>query len=379
MDRHKFIATTVRGLEDLAAEEVKRIVNKEVVPTHGGRVSWVGDVDDAFRVNYLSRSVHRVILSMVDDHFHGLDGIYTKFSSLDYSKYIGPNQTFAVVTKRFGVHPFSSIDVSRVVGQAIIDSYMKCRGVRLKVDLENPDVTFRVYVIGDRVFGGIDTTGQNSLHRRNYRVYQHPAALKTTIAYSLVRLSGWRINETLIDPMCGGGTIPIEAALWARNIPPGTFRKAKYAFERLTFLDLSKFSDIREAAEAERKHVRVRICGCDASERHVAGAILNAESAEVADTIDFRVCDARRVSLDYDRIVVNVPYGIRMGGLKRVGKLYREFISNLLGCEWRTLVVLVGSKLFLEEAKRRDRLKLVADRRIMYGSLRTYIHVFELE
>ena len=231
----------------------------------------------------------------------------------------------------------------------------------------------RVYVSDDRVMGGIDTTGQVSLHRRGYRVYQHPASLKTTIAYSLLRIADWRFEESLIDPMCGGGTIPIEAALYARNIPPGRFRKMEYAFERLTFIDRSAFERLK--SKRLERELNLRIAATDVSERHVNGAIENARSAGVLDSIEFSVADARKIDLDFDKIVVNVPYGIRMGSIKRIGKLYREFINNLIRHNWKRLVVIVGSDIFLREAQ--GKLRLIDLREIMYGDLRTFICSYE--
>ncbi|RLG60121.1 class I SAM-dependent RNA methyltransferase, partial [Candidatus Geothermarchaeota archaeon] len=357
----------------IAAAEIHELLGRRPKIIGKGRIEWHGHEKDLFIVNYLARSIHRVILLLIDQNFHDLRNIYSIFCSINYSSYISANQTFAVRTKRIGDHSFTSIDVSREVGQAIIDSFMKEKKRRLKVDLENPDVIFRVYVVEDRVMGGIDTTGDESLHRRNYRVYQHPAALKPTIAYCVIRLSGWRPDESLMDPMCGGGTIPIEAALYGRNIPPGRFRKHGYSFKKLKFLDLRTFEEVVKE-RYERESV-LKIFGCDISEKHVSGAIKNAKSAGVTKYLRLFVGDACRIPLNYDRIVVNIPYGIRMGSIRGTRRLYRKFIDNLLRYEWKKLVVLDGTGNFLLEAK--ERLKLEDSREIMYGSLRTYVLGFK--
>lgn len=369
----ELLATTIRGLEDIAIREIEELLGRRAEKIGEGKIKWKGKEEDVFIANYLARSIHRVIILLVNEKFVDLTDIYEKFASIEYSNYIAPEQSFAVITRRKGKHDFTSIDVSREVGQAIIDSYLKEKRVRLRVNLDKPDVIMRVYVSDDRVMGGIDTTGQVSLHRRGYRVYQHPASLKTTIAYSLLRIADWRFEESLIDPMCGGGTIPIEAALYARNIPPGRFRKMEYAFERLTFIDRSAFERLK--SKRLERELNLRIAATDVSERHVNGAIENARSAGVLDSIEFSVADARKIDLDFDKIVVNVPYGIRMGSIKRIGKLYREFINNLIRHNWKRLVVIVGSDIFLREAQ--GKLRLIDLREIMYGDLRTFICSYE--
>ena len=370
----KFLATTIRGLEDIAIKEVEELLRKDAEKIGEGKIKWIGEERDVFIVNYLARSIHRVIVLLIEEKFTDLTDIYKKFASIEYSSYIAPKQSFAVITRRKGKHNFTSVDVSREVGQAVIDSYLRERGIRLRVNLDNPDIIMRVYVDNGKIMGGIDTTGQVSLHRRGYRVYQHPASLKTTIAYSLLKIADWKFGESLIDPMCGGGTIPIEAALYARNIPPGKFRKVEYAFEKLTFMDRQPFEEL-ELKKLERE-IDLNIVATDISKKHINGAIKNARSAGVLDFIQFSVADARRVNLDYDKIIVNVPYGIRMGSIKRIGKLYREFIDNLTKHSWRRLVVIVGSDIFLREAQ--EKLRLINLRKIMYGDLRTFICSYEL-
>lgn len=369
----EFLATTIKGLEDVASGEIEELLGRRAEKIGEGKIKWSGKKEDALIANYLARSIHRVIILLVNEKFVDLTDIYEKFASIGYSSYIAPEQSFAVVTRRKGRHNFTSIDVSREVGRAIIDSYLKEKRVRLGVNLDKPDVIVRVYVSDDRVMGGVDTTGQVSLHRRGYRVYQHPASLKTTIAYGLLRIADWKFEESLVDPMCGGGTIPIEAALYARGIPPGKFRKTEFAFERLTFMDRSIFEKVK-SKKLERK-LNLKIVATDASGKHINGAIENAKSAGVLDSIEFSVADARRMDLDFDKIVANVPYGIRMGSIERIGKLYGEFINNLLKHEWRRLVVIVGSDIFLREAQ--GKLKLIDLREIMYGDLRTFICSYE--
>ena len=325
----EFMATTVEGLEDLAAKEVEGLGGR-VNEVKRARVFFEGQIDLMYRVNIRARCIHKLMLVLGHGSAKGLDGIYDLAKSINYSEVIKLDQSFAVRTTRVGEHEYTSLDVSAVVGQAIVDSFMEAKGARPRVDLKNPDVEIMVYVRDYEVVIGVNTTGE-SLHKRNYRVYDHPAALKTTLAAGMLMLSGWR-GEGLLDPMCGGGTITIEAALMARGFPPGFFRKS-LAFTRLTIYDPKAHKEeLEKALECANREI-YEIYGFDVSPKHVAGARLNASSAGVHDTISFDVRDATRretyKSLDVRHVVVNPPYGIRQGRPKVIKDLYAKFLRAL--------------------------------------------------
>jgi tRNA (guanine6-N2)-methyltransferase len=339
----KFMATTVEGLEDLAAEEVESLGGR-VSEVKRARVLFEGGVDLMYRVNIRARCVHKLMLVLGCGKARGLDEIYRLAKSIDYSEVIRLDQSFAVRTTRVGEHEYTSIDISAVVGQAVIDNFMEARGARPRVDLKSPDVEIGVYVKDDEVVIGVNTTGE-SLHKRNYRVYDHPAALKTTLAAGMLVLSGWR-GEGLLDPMCGGGTIVVEAALMARRFPPGFFRR-DLAFTRLAFYDPEAHREELERALEGANRGTYEIYGFDVSPKHVAGAKLNASSAGVHDTIGFDVRDATKretyKGLNVKHVVVNPPYGIRQGRPKAIRDLYARFLRALSDeLSGVTLTIIVG-------------------------------------
>jgi len=339
----EFMVTTVEGLEDLAAREIEGLGGR-VSEVKRARVFFEGKVDLMYRVNIRARCIHKLMLVLGYGRARGLDEIYRLVKSIDYSEVMRLNQSFAVRTTRVGEHEYTSIDVSAVVGQAIVDSFVEAKGARPRVDLKNPDVEIGVYVRDDEVVVGVNTTGE-SLHKRNYRVYDHPAALKTTLAAGMLMLSGWR-GEGLLDPMCGGGTIAIEAALMARGFPPGFFRR-HLAFTKLAFYDPKAHREELERALEGANRESYEIYGFDISPKHVAGARLNASSAGVHDTISFGVGDATKreayKGLDVKHVVVNPPYGIRQGRPKAIKDLYAKFLrafsDELSGA---TLTIIVG-------------------------------------
>jgi len=364
----RFYATATLGLEDIVAEEIEDLSGTRC-EVDVNKVFFSGDVGIIPRLNYLSRCVNRIFILLLRDRFSDLSDIYSLTRSVSLSGYVEADQSFAVRATRHGIHDFTSIDIARVVGQAIIDSYLDEKGVRLKVDLENPDVEVQALIRDDEFILGINTSGE-TLAKRGYRVYQHPAPIKPTIACCLLKLSGWSPDRSLLDPMCGGGTILIEAALMARNIPPGSFRR-EFAFERLRFLDPSLFEEVREEAEAMVNFESYEIMGIEKYRKHVDGAIRNARSAGVLDTVRIIHGDATKWSYEPrpDYIVTNPPYGLRIASRRATLKLYREFYERVKGLRGTTLVLIVGNNWFEEIFK----LNPVERREVLYGKLRSYV------
>jgi len=363
----EFLLTTERGIEGVAAQEVYELIRRRAKLAGEGRLRVQGRAEHILTLNYCSNSLHRVVLLLAKGEVSSLEEIYTLVRRIPFEEYISPEQSFAVRASRFGEHKFTSMDIARVAGQAVIDAYRAALGVRLKVNLDSPDVVVRVELRHSLCFVGIDTTGE-SLHRRGYRVYQHPAPLKPSISYALVRIAEWNSKESLLDPFCGSGTICIEAARYAMRMP-NLLRKDNFLFWKLNFLPHEEFRKMMARAETRVRKVELSVQGCDISSKHVAGARQNAERAGVE--VSFFTCDATKISLDYDRIVTNLPYGLRIGSRRKIAKLYRKFERNLFSSDaWRRAVILTAApELFeAEPARRMD---------IMYGNLPTAILIYE--
>ncbi len=362
----KLLLTTERGIEQVAAREVEELIHRRPDIAGEGRLRVDAAEQDILTLNYRSNSLHRVVLLLYEGEVSNLEEIYTVVRRLPFEEYLSPGQSFAVRALRTGKHPFTSLDIARVAGQAVIDRYASARGVRLRVNLRAPQVVVRVELRHSLCYVGVDTTGE-SLHRRGYRVYQHPAPLKPSISYALVRIAEWHAHERLLDPFCGSGTICIEAARYAMNMP-NLLRRDSFLFWNLEFLPLEEFRSLVHRIDSQIRSVELSVRGCDISPEHVAGARLNAEHAGV--DVEFFTCDATRISLECDRVVTNLPYGLRMGNMRKVKRLYREFERNLFSGSWRRTVVLTARPEFFSAEP---------DRRIdmVYGRLPTAILVFE--
>lgn len=376
----QFFATTNRGLEDVAVRELKELGVEAQAGV--GRVFFQAGLRDAIRLNLASRTLHRVVLTLLRSEVNSLEDVYREARSIDFTGLIDRSQSFAVRAERVGEHDFTSLDVTARVGQAIIDSYREACGARLRVDLKKPDVVIRCLLKDRELVLGIDLTG-DSLHARKYRVYDHPAALKTTIAASMLILSGWRGGGALLDPMCGGGTILTEAALMARRIPPGVFR-SDFAYRRLIFVDPEVEGEVAEELVGRVSMSAYPICGIDCSPKHLEGAKRNAISAGVADTINLRVGDVfklrKYIDLRPEIIVTNPPYGLRSGpSVKRIKGFYLRMLKGMReGARGSRALVITASRREMLEAAKEEGVEVESSRPVMHGRLQAYILAMKL-
>ncbi len=332
------IFTTNPGIEDIAADEISAKLRAVIIEAEPRRGRVIADVPDEklYRLTTL-RSIHRARILLGETSVcpskECLNSIREFIASLPLHEYVTPHTSFAVRAERVGEHEYTSLDVARVSGDAVISVVKSVYGKRPPVDLDHPDVIVAVDVMFDRVFVSIELGGDLSWHRRGYRVYEHPAALKPTIAHAMIVLSGMRDSETILDPMCGGGTIPIEALL--------------------------VFEDARG------------ICS-DFNPRHVRGAKMNALAARVANRLEARVHDARRIDelvRRVDRIVLNPPYGIRLGNPRDIRVLYKRFLESVSRVDFESLVMITTEHEFVKQVIGRIGLNVVHERIVAHGNL----------
>ena len=358
------LVTCVRGLEDISCKEIYKITGRRCRKAWSGALRLRASYKDIFLLNYTSKTISRVIVLLAEEEFKSLDDIYKIVKNIDFTEFIEKDQSFAVRSKREGKHDFTSIDVARVVGQGVIDSYRDSARVRLRVNLDEPDVIVRCYVRQNFFMIGIDTTGDRALYKRGYRKYHHPASLNPAIANAMVRISEFKEEESFIDPFCGGGTICIEAVHYVCNVP--NFFRNDYAFWKLRFLDIEEFKNVKRKIDEKVFIKKLNVNGCDLFEKHVKGAKLNAESAKVS--INFFKCDATKIMLNYDKIVSNLPFGLRIGRKKVVYELYKHFQENLKNGEFKRCVLLVADYKRFEFDEKID---------IVYGNLPAHILIIK--
>jgi 23S rRNA G2445 N2-methylase RlmL len=331
----KFLATTIPGLEGSAAEEIGKRFDVDVEGHHRGMVAFVADPIAAFECNEHARTLHRVFVQVTSGPIEELEDAYDRTAEVDIERYLDPGQAVAVRGTRHGTHDFTSVEVAERVGQALVDRTREAFGERVPVDLDTPDVVFRAYVRDDRFHLAIDATGERSLHRRHWRECEHDAPLRPTIAHAMLRLVDYDATDTLCDPMCGGGTIPIEAALWARHEPPG-WRREEFAAESLTVLPDDGRERVRDAhtSRVADRHVT----GIDHQQRWVRCATVNRRVAGLESVFELRKEDATESPLDADVIAVDLPFGVRTTG--DLPQLYAAFVRNLRRGDWDRFVAI---------------------------------------
>ncbi len=344
------LITTIPGLEDVAAEDIQGILKygKCLLSPYGlrGRV-LIRDVKEFDLSKILNvKSIERVIFLLgttrVGKDKNSLRNIYEYCKEIAFEEFVTPHTRIGVVSQREGEHEYTSLDIAKVVGQAVIDRIIEVYGIRPPVDLEYPDITIYAEVIGDVFIIGIDRTGPKPLHDREYRRFLHPSSLRPTIAYSLVKLSGAKNGELILDPMCGGGTILIEAAL---QLP------------------------------------RAKLYGMDINPNFVKGAFMNVKAAGVSDRVILKVGDARNLDrefhgFEFDRIITDPPYGIRMRprGLKRLYERFLQSSLNILKDDGTLTLITIQSKLTLRLAKKLG-YEVLHKRTIYQGGLYSHIIV----
>jgi tRNA (guanine6-N2)-methyltransferase len=342
------------GIEEVAAREVSEVLGLSVSGVSVGKVFFRASTRDIYRANYLLRTSTRVLVVLANTSFGTFRDIRDVASSLDYREFLAPGRSFAVRAEKVGEHDFTSVDVAREVGTVVIESYSSLTGVRPTVNLENPDVVLRVIVRGSSLLIGVETSGR-SLHRRGYRVYNHPAAINPVIAAAMVYSAG--AIRTLLDPMCGGATIPIEFVHIRRHYPIALFRR-DFAFRRLGIYEPEVDRDVLEelVAGVDMDSPVEAYC-IDISWKAIEGARANLASSYTSDAVRLIGGDSTKVSthprVNVDAVVSNPPYGYRSHNIRKIEGFYREVLTSLRNSYpgVRAAMVTVSHRQFIRAAE----------------------------
>lgn len=349
----EILYTVNPGIEDIAAEEIKAELGGNVEYSNlSGHVFHVLNTKIEYNALLRLRSINRAFIvvyrGFIGRGFNALidfrKKLYETFNENIIDSFISPITTFAVETERVGVHEYTSIDISRIVGDVVISFISGKKGYKPRVDLRKPQVIIHVFVREENIYVGISLTGPISMHRRGYRIYEHPASLKPTLAYAMITLTGTRDKNVVVDPMCGGGTIAIETRLY---------------------------------------HEDISVYCMDINPRYIRMARANAYVAGVRDLIEFHVWDARRIDEasipDIDHIISNPPYGIRYGDPWTIRRLYEIFLEKAfkkLNNNGRITIITTEYN-FVRKKALNIGYKRIHERVVKHGGL--YPHIIVLE
>lgn len=307
----KMIAKTMAGLEDVLAEELIGLGanNLEI----GKRmVSFEGDLALMYKANIQCRTALRILRPVYEFKAKTTDDIYKKVKAMNWFEHLTENSTFAIDAITFSDYFTHSKFVAYRVKDAIADYFMQRTEKRPSVNVENPDLLINFHIAHDKCTLSFDSSGE-SLHKRGYRVAQTEAPLNEVLAAGMILKTGWRGGSDFIDPMCGSGTLLIEAAMIAMNVPPGIYRQ-NFAFEKWKNFNADLFETIYndDSGEREFKH---KIYGSDISSEAIAIAAKNVKNAGLDKSIDLKVMPFENYTeapSENAILVTNPPYGERI-------------------------------------------------------------------
>ena len=310
MKNYTITVKTLEGLESVLAEEIKQLGGSNIVK--GNRaVFFDGDLAMVYRANYRLRTALRVFRQIDSFRYTNVDDFYLKCLRIKWESYMNLNQTFSIQSTVFHSDIFkNSMFASLKVKDAIADRFRQRYGTRPDVDTQSPDIIFNVHISNDMVTISLDSSGE-SLHKRGYRQVQGDAPLSEVLAAGMILMTGWDGSTDFLDPMCGSGTLPIEAALIARNIPPGKYRKS-WSFMSWKDFDPDLFEQIKE--EAEVREFNGKIYASDILHKNILASQSNARSARVYNLIHFEKGDFADINLPLKNstLIMNPPYGERL-------------------------------------------------------------------
>lgn len=306
----ELIAKTFMGLEGVLAEELAGIGAHNIKP--GRRVvSFTGDKETMYRANLQLRTAIRILKPIAHFRARSAEEMYDEVKEIDWSQFIEPGKTFAVDSVVYSDEFRNSRFVTYKVKDAIADQFRERTGTRPNVSVANPDIRLHIHIAEDDATLSLDSSGE-SLHRRGYRQESVEAPLNEVLAAGIILMTGWRGETDFIDPFCGSGTIAIEAALIARNIAPGIFRKS-FAFERWPDFDADLLDSIYNDDSNERSFEH-HVYGYDNDPKAVQKANLNVKAASLGKDVTIQLQDFK----DFQKpekpaiIVTNPPYGERI-------------------------------------------------------------------
>ena len=322
MDKFRIIIPCIFGLEALVSKELKWLGYTDLT-VEDGRVGFWGDFEAVCRANIWIRCGERVLIEVAQFDAFSFDELFEKTKAIKWSDWLPKDAAFPVKGFCLKSTLASMRDCQAIIKKAVATSLSQSYGT------EWLDETGAVYqlqfsVMKDKVTLMIDTSG-DGLHKRGYRRISNAAPLKETIAAAMIMLSFWKYEYPLYDLFCGSGTIPIEAAMFKRNIAPGISRN--FSAENFSQISPLIWGNVRQEARDKMRGTPLNIIASDIDSAIIETAEQNAAIAGVADAISFKTADATRFhsSEKFGSIISNPPYGERLSDKDACEKLYKDF------------------------------------------------------
>ena len=360
----KGICIGYKGAEKVMQKEVSELINAKSKIEHSVVIFNIKNKKELCKLCYLGQSFNRVLLLLDSFKIKKIEDVKRK---IDFSFLEG--KKFVTKCERIGEHNFNSIDIATTLGEHIFEN------VKCSVDFKNPEIIIYIYVFNENSYIGIDFSGFD-LSKRDYKVYLHPGAMKGTLAYVMLRVGGYDKNKVMLDPFCGSGVIPIEAAYFSSGFPINAFRKEKFQFIKMKIADekfLQKFDKKRE--------FKGKIYGFDKELRHVTASKQNAKIGGVEKVIKFSRVDVEWIDTKFkegevDLIITDPPFPTKWNQSK-IRKTYQEFFYQAeFILDDKGKVVAIDNK-DLKEAAAKQGFKLVQEIEIQKKNQQLNIGIFK--
>lgn len=306
----KLIAKTFMGLEPVLAQELIQL-GANNVETGRRMVSFTGNKEMMYRANFQLHTAIRILKPIHTFKARSAEEVYDEIQKIEWSNYLDNKKTFSVDSVVYSEEFRNSRFVTYKVKDAIVDWFREKTGTRPNISVSNPDIRLNIHIAEDDATLSLDSSGE-SLHRRGYRQESVEAPLNEVLAAGMILMTGWKGDTDFIDPMCGSGTIAIEAALIARNISPGVFRK-EFAFEKWADFDQELFDTIYNDDSKEKEFTH-HIYGYDIDMKAVNTARINVKAAGLSKEVTIEQADFKDFQTPTEKsiMVTNPPYGERI-------------------------------------------------------------------
>src|SRR5699024_10572918 len=337
-------ATSAMGLESVVAKEVKKLGYDPV--SENGRVIFEAPISAIARCNLWLRTADRLKLVVGEFEATTFDNLFEQTKALEWERYLPEDAAFPVSGKSHKSTLYSVPDCQSIVKKAIVDRLKRKHGVAKNMPETGATYKTEVAILKDKVTLSLDTSG-NGLHKRGYRIDQGEAPLKETLAAALIMLTNWRPDEPFVDPFCGSGTIPIEAALIGQNIAPGFNRE--FAAEDWSFMKTAVWDRALEEAEDLANYDQpLSIEGSDINHKMIGIANQNALEAGLGDLVSWKQMQVKDLTLRKSNgyVIGNPPYGERIKDKDYVANLYQELGSVMKQHPSWSVYVLTSFKAF---------------------------------
>ncbi len=370
MAMYRMIATAAFGIESVVADEVKALGFENVV-VENGKVEFDADEKGICMANLWLRCADRVFIKISEFKATSFEALFQGVKKIEWEKYIPADGEFPVNAKSVKSQLFSLSDIQAISKKAAVDRLRTA----YKIDWfqeTGVKVPILVSILKDQVTVMVDTSGEG-LHRRGYREHGNEAPLRETLAAALVKLSRWNPKIPLVDPMCGSGTILIEAAMIGRNIAPGLNRK--FVSEQWPIMPEGVWKEVRtEAYNAVNHEVEMNIQGYDCDPRSIKQAAINSDLAGLDEDIHFQVRDVAEFStkVKYGYVITNPPYGERLGDEEQVAALYKLMGEKLLPNDTWSFNIITAHEGF----ERSFGKKATKNRKLFNGKLKCYYYQY---